>query len=77
MLAARNRRQKKTRSHKRTNASSGFTHLGKIMDQKNQLWQEANRQGAHLANIKNAEVRRRQVVMICESLKLAMCGGMA
>ena len=68
---------KKTRSRRRTNASSGFTHLGKIMDQKNQLWQEANRQVAHLANIKNAEVRRRQVVMICESLKLAMCGGMA
>lgn len=68
---------KKTRSHKRTNASSGFTHLGKIMDQKNQLWQAANRQIANLANIKNAEVRRRQVVMICDVLKLAMRGGMA
>jgi len=68
---------KKTRSHKRTNASSGFTHLGKIMDQKNQLWQAANLQIAHLANIKNAEVRRRQVVMICETLRLSLRGCMA
>lgn len=47
------------------------------MNQKNQLWQQANEQIAHLANIKNAEVRRRQIVMICEALKRAMRGGAA
>ena len=73
--AARNRRQKKTRSRRRVNASSGFNVSRVIMKQTNQFWQEANRQIAHLPNIKNAEVRRRQIVMICEALKRAMRGG--
>ncbi len=47
------------------------------MNHKNQLWKAANRQIAHLANIKNTEVRRIQIVIICNSLKLAMRGGMA
>lgn len=47
------------------------------MNHKNQLWKAANRQIAHLANIKNPEVRRIQIVIICNSLKLAMRGGMA
>ena len=47
------------------------------MNHKNQLWKAANRQIAHLANIKNPEVRRIQIAIICNSLKLAMRGGMA
>ena len=45
------------------------------MTQKNRFWQDAERQISHLANIKIAAVRRRQIVMICESLKLALRGG--
>lgn len=44
------------------------------MTQKNRFWQEADRQIAHLAHIKSTAVRRRQIVLICEALKLATKG---
>lgn len=45
------------------------------MTEKQANWQQANQQIAQLAKIKNSDVRSRQIVLICESLKRAMGGG--
>lgn len=42
------------------------------MTEKQTNWQQANQQIAQLAKIKNSDVRSRQIVLICESLKRAM-----
>jgi len=46
--------------------------LESIMTEKQTNWQQANQQIAQLAKIKNSDVRSRQIVLICESLKRAM-----
>lgn len=38
-------------------------------------WSVAHSQAKHLGSIKNKEARRQQIVMLCDSWKLALKGG--
>ncbi len=39
------------------------------------LWQVANSQAKQIAKLNNQQVKSRQVVLLCKTLKLALKGG--
>lgn len=38
-------------------------------------WKHAHMQAAHIPHIKNKQAKNRQIVLLCETLKKAMKGG--
>ncbi len=41
----------------------------------NNLWQQAKKQAEQVPKIKNKAAKDRQIVLLCETLKLALMGG--
>jgi hypothetical protein len=55
--------------------SAGHQSTGESMSQKTKIWQLANSQANQIKNIKNKKAKSRQIVMLCETLKLALKAG--
>ena len=49
--------------------------LETIMPEKTVSWKRANQMAKHIKTIKNQAVKRRQIVLWCQMVKLAMAGG--
>jgi hypothetical protein len=53
----------------------GCVSLESIMTDKQLVWQQANKQAEQIGKLKNKKAKSRQVVLLCETLKLALKGG--
>lgn len=51
-----------------------MTQLQLNTNPKGQLWEKVDQQVSNLARLKDKKTRRRQIVLICESIKRALKG---